>query len=92
MVPMMPKTCIFGKFQLSTCYSFSSNNNLPLEKVLMYLHPWFLRKFSDSRMCPCNKGDMEGHHTDESITCLLWLHDDFADFSSISLIFSQWLA
>ena len=39
-----------------------------------------------------NEGAMEGHHTDERITCLLQLHDDFADFSSISLISTQWLA
>ena len=39
-----------------------------------------------------NDGAMEGHHIDERITCLLRLHDDFADFSLISLIFAQWLA
>ena len=29
---------------------------------------------------------MYGHHTNERITCLLRLHDDLTDFSSISLI------
>ena len=27
-----------------------------------------------------NEGAMEGYHADEKITCLLQLHDDFADF------------
>ena len=27
-----------------------------------------------------NEGAMEGHHVDKRITCLLRLHDDFADF------------
>ena len=36
MVPMVPKLYISGGFHLSTCYSFSSNNNLPLEKVILY--------------------------------------------------------
>ena len=35
---------------------------------------------------------MEGHHADKKIACLLQLHDDFVDFSSISLISTQWLA
>ena len=39
-----------------------------------------------------NEGAMEEHHIDERITCLLWLHDDSADFSLISLFFAKWLA
>ena len=39
-----------------------------------------------------NEVAIEVHHVGERITCLLRLHDDFADFSSILLIFAQWLA
>ena len=37
-----------------------------------------------------NEGAMEGHQANEMITCLLRIHDDFDDFSSISLFFVQW--
>ena len=36
-----------------------------------------------------NEGDIEGHHIGEMITCFLRLHDDFADFSSISFVSTQ---
>ena len=39
-----------------------------------------------------NAGGIEGHHVGEMIICLQRLHDDFADFSLISLISAQWLA
>ena len=39
-----------------------------------------------------NEGVMERHQTDDRITCLLWLDDEFYDFSLISLISAQWLA
>ena len=39
-----------------------------------------------------NEGAIEEHHTSEMITCFMQLHDDFTDFSSISLISAQWLA
>ena len=39
-----------------------------------------------------NEEIIEGHHADERIMCLLQLHGDFADFSSISLVSAQWLA
>ena len=49
-------------------------------------------KPSESRMCHVNEEAIGGHHVDKNLTCLLWLHDKFSDFSSISLIFAQWLA
>ena len=33
-----------------------------------------------------NEGSIERHHIGKTITCFLPLHDDFADFSSISLV------
>ena len=50
------------------------------------------KKLSGLESTHANEGAKEIHHIGERITCLLRLHDDFTDFSLISLIFTQWLA
>ena len=61
-------------------------------KICYFISPSFPYVVSCSFGPHTNEGAIEEYHIGKRITCFLRLHDDFAYFSSISLISIQWLA
>ena len=74
---------------------------LPIFGILhSFLHNFFIRTSNHAILVPtksprslesihANEGAIERHHVGKMITCLLQLHDDFVNFSSILLVSAQ---